>query len=246
VNLRRVLVSLLAAATLLPAISHAEAPGRDAFARGKAALEQGDDAAARAAFEEAVAASRGWLLPRLELAELAVRRRERVAEERAALLEAAGPDSDVPRVHRLLAELAELAGDDEAAARSWSEAIERMPRDVEMRQRRAAVLFRLGRHAEAAEDWDRVVRARPDEPHLRLLLADALESAGRADEARAHLETAIRLQPGKETPVRRLARFLERRGETGEAKVWHAKADALRDRPPAPQRNLRPLLPSRR
>ncbi|WP_373045173.1 tetratricopeptide repeat protein [Vulgatibacter sp.] len=244
-NLRRTVVSILAA-TLLPSTALAQAPGRDAFARGQASLEAGDAAAARAAFEEAAAASRGWLLPRLELAELAVQRRERLAEERAALLEAAGADSDVPRVHRLLAELAELQGDDAAAAESWGAAIERMPYDHDLKQRRAAVLFRLGRFGEAATDWERVVRARPDEPHLRAQLADALEQVGRHEDARTHLDAAIRLLPGREAPVRRLARFLERRGEKREAAALHAQADRLRARPQQQQRNLRPLLPSKR
>lgn len=237
---------LLSLISILPASGHAAPPGREAYARGMSALEAGDHAAARAAFEAAWEQSRGWLLPRLELAELAVQRRERAAEERAALLAAAGPDSDVPRVHRLLAELAELEGDDAAAADSWSEAIERMPWSIDLRLRRAAVLYRLGRHAEAAEDWAHAVRARPDEPTLRWLLADALESAGRHDEARAQLEHAVRLEPGREAPLRRLARFLERRGEAIEARAIHAKADEVARRPPPQRRALRPLPPSRR
>lgn len=245
-TLHRLVFCILAAALLLPAPSHAQAPGRAAFEAGLAARENGDAAAARASFEKAVEASRGWLLPRLELAEMAVERRERLAEERAALLEAAGPDSDVPRVHRLLAELAELQGDDASAAASWGRVIDRMPYDVELRQRRATVLLRLDRHADAVSDLERVVRARPDEPHLRWLLADALESMGRHEDARLHLEHAIRLQPGREAPVRRLARFLDRRGAVVEAKSVHAKADGLRAQPQRDTRNLRPLLPSRR
>ncbi len=244
-NFRRTVVSLLAAA-LLPAVSHAQAPGRAAFERGVAAREAGDAAAARAAFEEAAQESQGWLLPRLELAELAVQRRENVAEERQALVAAAGPNSDVPRVHRLLAELAELQGDDQAAAASWSKAIELLPYNIDLRERRAAVLFRLGRHADAAQDWERAVRARPDESHLRMLFADALEGAGRHDEAREQHEASIRLQPGREAPVRRYARFLERIGDTRAAKLQHAQADRLRDKPTRPQRSLRPLLPSKR
>lgn len=227
-------------------MAQAEAPGREAFQRGQTALKAGDAAAARESFEQAASESRGWLLPRLELAELAVQRRERVAEERAALLAAAGPASDVPRVHRLLAELSELLGEDEASAASWSEAIARMPYDVDLRIRRAQVLFRLGRYAESADDWERAVRARPDDPALRMMLADALEGAGRKDEARAQHEQSIFLQPGRESPVRRFARFLERVGDKREAAVQHAKADRLRARPAQPRRDLRPLLPSKR
>lgn len=246
VNFRRTVISLVAAAALAPVVAHAEAPGREAFQRGQAALKDGDAAAARAAFEEAVRDSNGWLLPRLELAELAVQRRENVEQERAALLALGAQAADVPRVHRLLAELAELQGDDAAAATSWSEVIARMPYNLDLRARRAAVFTRLGRHEEAAADWERVVRGRPDDAALRMLYADALEGAGRFDEAYAQHEQSIHLQPGKESPVRRFARFLERRGDRRGAAAQHAKADQLRARPTREQRNLRPLLPSKR
>ena len=244
VNLHRTVFFLLLV-FLIPTSAFATAPGRAAFERGRAALDAGDTAAARSAFEEAATQSRGWLLPRMELAELAVQRRERLEEERGALRDAAGPETDVPRVHRLLAQLSELLGDDAAAAASYGEAIARMPYEIDLRQRRAAVYFRLRLHAEAALDWDRCVRARPDEPHLRAQLADALEQIGRCDEAREQLRAMIRLEPAREAPVRRLARFLERRGENREAAAEHAKADRLRAAPQRENRNLRPLLPSK-
>lgn len=211
-----------------------------------AALEAGDDAAARSHLEQAVAESRGWLLPRLELAEMAVRRRERLAEEREALLREAGADSRVPRAQRLLAELAELLGDDEAAAAAWTRAIELRPGEADYHARRAAVLYRLGRFGEAADDWAVAARARPDEPHLQMQRAEALERAGRIAEARQAHEEAIRLQPGREMPVRRYARFLERQGFEREAAARHAEADRLRSRPLPERRNLRPLPPSSR
>lgn len=244
-DVRRILLALLVSASLAPAAARAN-PARDAWARGRAAVEAGDDGAARAAFEEAARAVPSWLQPRLELAELAVKRRERIAEERAALASVAGPDSQVPRAHRLLGQLAELAGDDEACAASLGRAIELGLDDADVRAARASALDRLGRFAEAVDEWQIAVRQRPDELHLRARLADGLESAGKLDEARKQLDELIRRQPGKETPVRRLARFLERRGDARAALAMHARADKLRATPLRPQRNLRPLLPSKR
>lgn len=215
------------------------------YRAGQAALEQGDQAEAAAAFEQAAEAAPTWLLPRLELASLAVARREGMAAAREALLRVAGEDSDVSRVHRVIGELHALEGDDARAVAAWQKALQLRPWDDELRSRRASALHRLGKADEAADEWMRVVRAMPGELHLRARLAMALEDAGRFDEAQAQLEDLVRRQPGKEAPVRRLARFFERRGEREAALAAHGKADKLREKP-RPSRKLRPLLPSRR
>lgn len=244
------LVSLLATwllAVSLPQRSFAESPPRELYEQGRVALSSGDDHKAIEAFRKAAEAVPGWAHPRLELAELAVKRREGVSEARQSLRGLVAAHPDLLRLHRLLGELAEIDGDDEATVASFSRAIELAPYgNGSFYEKRAIALSRLGRHDLAVEDFREALRRQPDELHLRARLADALEAAGRKAEARAELEALVRLQPDRESPVRRLARFLERNGDAAGAKIMHAKADRLRTSPPRPTRNLRPLLPSRR
>lgn len=220
---------------------------RDLYEKGRAALASGDDPTAIDAFRLAADAVPGWVHPRLELAELAVKRREGVTDARRALGVFAPSNPDLLRLHRLLGELAELDGDDEATAASFTRAIELAPfANGSFYEKRAIARARLGQHEEAVGDFREALRRLPDELHLRARLADSLEAAGRKDEARKELEALVRLQPDRESPVRRLARFLERTGDASGARAMHAKADRLRSSPPRPTRDLRPLLPSRR
>lgn len=220
---------------------------RAAYERGRAALASGDDHAAREAFEEAASHVPAWIHPRLELAELAVKRAERTSEERQALSVLAPANPGLLRLHRLLGELSDLVGDDEAAVASFDRAIELSPwTSGPFFEKKAVALSRLGRHEEAAEAFREALRRSPDELHLRARLADSLEAAGRKEEARAELLALVRLQPDRESPLRRLARFYERDGNAAEARATHARADRLRAAPTRPSRNLRPLLPSKR
>src|SRR5690606_647789 len=238
----RSIVILLA--FVVASAARAEDP-RAAFARGKALLEQGDETAARAAFLEAAEAAPTWLLPYIELGELAVRRREGVAEARAELRARAESGERNPRYHRLLGDLAELDGDDAAAVEAWRRSLGLLSEQVEVRLRMAAALERLGRHEEAADAYALVLAHDPGDVVVRARHAAALEAAGRWDEAREQLRTLVRLQPGQELPLRRLARFHERRGELQEARRRNEAADARARRRPREPR-MRPLPPSKR
>lgn len=226
--------------------STAQGSAQDArahFDRGKARLADGDQAGAREAFLLSVEAAPTWLLPWLELGELAVARREGVEEAREAL-RALGPPGSNPRYHRILGDLAELAGDDEAAVGAWRNSLAVLAWQDEVRLHMAAALERLGRPAEAAEEYAHLVERHPGDLVVLARLAHALEAAGAYESAREALETLVRYQPGQEIPLRRLARFLERRGELEAARRAHAEADRV-GRKGAP-RKMRPLPPSRR
>lgn len=236
---------LLLVLSLLLISSSAQATAGDArasFALGKARLEQGDEVGAREAFLLSTKAAPTWLLPWLELGELAVRRREGIGEARQALaaLEASGARN--PRYHRILGDLAELAGEDEAAVAAWGASLARLPEQDDVRLRMASALERLERHEEAAQAYARLLARNPADLIVRARHAHALEAAGAYEAAREELETLVKLQPGKEIPLRRLARFLERRGEVERARRIHAEADRVGQRPPP--RKMRPLPPS--
>ncbi len=237
----RVLVLML---LLLASRAHGSAQdARAHFDEGRARLAEGDQAGARAAFLRAVDASPTWILPWIELGELAVARREGVREAREGLLALDAPVGN-PRFFRVLGDLAELDGDDAAAVAAWRTSLEADGRQDELRLRRAAALERLGRPAEAAEEYARILASQPADRVVLARHAHALEAAGDFEAARAALEALVRLQPGKEIPLRRLARFLERRGAHEEARRVHAEADRAANK--GPPRKMRPLPPSSR
>lgn len=218
---------------------------RSLYLRGRDALEKGEHALAREAFLAAAEALPTWLLPRLELGEIALARRENVVAARDELLAFARRGHDGARLYRLIGELSVEADDDATAADYLSRALAMRPDQPVLRVKRAGALERLGRPGEAADEYARALAATPDDLALRAVLASALEAAGRYDEARAELEELVRRQPGRANPLRRLARFHERRGDEAAAKAAHLRADKAEGTPP-PKRKLRPLPPSKR
>lgn len=237
--------SLVSLALLFASLAQASVDDpRALFELGKARLEAGDEVGAREAFLRSSEEAPTWLLPWLELGELAVRRREGVEEAREALLalqESAGRN---PRYFRILGDLLELLGEDEGAVEAWQVSLTRFPEQDEVRLRMAAALERLGRPEEAASAYSRLLYRNPSDLVVRARHAHALEASGAYDEAREELETLVKLQPGKEIPLRRLARFFERRGELEAARRLHAEADRVGQR--GAPRKMRPLPPSRR
>jgi tetratricopeptide (TPR) repeat protein len=216
---------------------------RSAFAAGRAALEAGEQARALEAFQAAADHAPTWLLPALEIGELAAQRREGMEEARARLaaLEPAGASN--PRFHRVVGDLLELLGQERQAVDAWGRSLELLP-DEEVLRKKAGALERLGRHLEAVEAYGRLVALHPHDFVYRARLAHALEQAGKHEEAQAQLRILVDRQPGKEAPLRRLARFYERRGQQQEAARWHREADRAGGR--QVERRMRPLPASRR
>lgn len=229
---------------LLPLSAHGAKEGVSSLVEwGRYQRDEGRDQIAEIGFGAAIERSPTWVLPYVEKAELAIARNEGYAEVRSEIL-ALGPDRvENPRLHRVLGQLAVLEGNDAAAERAFSRSLDLRPEQVQARAERAAVLGRLGRHAEAATEYGRAVEASPNDNALRSRYADALEAAQRHKEARAQLELLIKRQPDKEAPLRQLARFLERRGDRKGAAAAAAKADRLR---PGGDRVMRPLPASKR
>lgn len=224
-----------------PAEPHPDA--RALYLRGRDAMDRGDQALAREAFLAAAEALPTWLLPRLELGELALARREDVIPIRDELLSFAQRGEDGPRLYRLVGELSLEAGDDETAQAYLAKALASRPGQPTLHVKRAGALERLGRHDEAAAEYSRALADSPDDLALRAVLASALENAGHFDEARVQLQELVDRQPGREAPLRRLARFYERRGDLERARELHRRADRAKGWTP-PDRKLRPLPPS--
>ncbi len=210
------------------------------LAWGMSLQDEGKPEVAEVGFDAAIGRAPTWSLPFIERGELAIARREGVAEARADLARFEARNSQNPRLHRVMGELAEISGDDAVAERYFGKAVELRP-DPNVRARRAAALVRIERFADAATEYALVLEELPDDHAVRSRYADALESAGRHKEARGQIDLLIRRQPGKEAPLRQLARFLERRGDRKGAANANARADKLG----GSERNLRPLPPSR-
>lgn len=235
---------VLAVGFTSPQFAKAEPPREGVsslLAWGNHLLAEGEPEIAEVGFSAAVERAPTWPLPFMEQAELAIARREGVEEARAHLARLEPANQGIPRLHRLIGELAELSGDDQAAARSLAKALDLRPDQPQTRARLAAVLSRLSQHDRAAAEYARVMEDLPGDHGLRSRYADSLESAGRYKEARQQLDLLVQRQPGKEAPLRQLARFLERRGDRRGAAAVNAKADAAAGK----QRNMRPLPPSR-
>jgi predicted Zn-dependent protease len=221
------------------------ADARSLYLRGRDALARGDTALAGEAFLAAAETLPTWLLPRLELGELALARRENEGPARDALLAFANRGEEGARLYRLVGQLSLDVGDDATGEVYLAKALALRPDQPTLRVQRAGALERLNRSGEAADEYLRALSAGPDDLAMRAVLAGALEAAGRLDEARSQLLELVSRQPGRETPLRRLARYYERRGEAREALEAHRRADRARGTP-VPRRNLRPLPPSKR
>lgn len=215
-----------------------------AFSRGREAAAAGELPAAETAYREALAHAPGWILPDLELAELALRRREGLLTARVALEAQALRVHENPRLFRLLGALAAAQDDRAAAVPRWRRSLELAPDQPALREELALALDALGKAGEAAAEWRLLLARDPRSVTLQTRLAESLEAAGQKGEARLAYEAAVALEPDKALPLRRLARFLDRIGEAAAAAEAHAKADRLEGRAPA-GRKLRPLRPSK-
>jgi predicted Zn-dependent protease len=200
---------------------------------------EGDVAGARDRLEAALAAAPGYGDARVELADLLVAD-GRDLDRAEALLGGAAPGT--PRQHLVLARLAEARGDDAGAAVEYALALAEED-DPDVRFRRALVLERKGRLDEATEELERVRAARPEDPLVRGRLAERYEAAGRLTEAEAELRFLADGDPERAAHWDRLARFYERTGRAKDAREADGRARAAAARP---ERELRPLLPSRR
>jgi len=221
----------------------APAPQVDAGALRADALAlraAGDLEGARAKLELALTAAPSDAL-RLDVADLLVADGGDLDRAGVLVADVRNRDADV-RFDVLSARVAELRGDDAAAAGAYARAISRAE-DADLRLRLASALERLGRTAEAARELERVRALRPDDPSVRERLAEAYEADGRISEAEAAWVTAAAATPERAAGYERLARFYERLGRRDAAERAEARARAITRQG---ERALRPLLPSKR
>ncbi|HSN90247.1 MAG TPA: tetratricopeptide repeat protein [Anaeromyxobacteraceae bacterium] len=221
----------------VPPAGPPEPPPEVMMGEARAARESGDLPLARAILERAVRAAPDWDLPRLDLAELLLLEGKDLPQVRTLLEGPVRPEN--PRGHVLRGQLAELEGDDLAAAAAYAQAL-LLRADPDVRIRRAFVLERLGRADDAIAELERLRAERADDAAARARLAGLYERAGRLAQAERELE-ALAAGSGRPGPWRDLAEFHARNGDAAKARWAEANARALEGRE---ERALRPLLPS--
>jgi predicted Zn-dependent protease len=178
---------------------------------------------------------------RLEFAELLLRQSIDLGRAVVLLRDAQVLRPGDPRPARLAAWLAEIQGDDAAAAAAYQRALALDP-DPELRYRRGILLRRLGRTDEAVMELERVASERPGDRAARTTLAELFELRGRLGDAEKTLLDIVQLAPAEPGPQRRLAAFYRRHGEAAKALEAETRARRLEGAP----RSLRPLRPSKR
>lgn len=211
------------------------------LALGRAALADGRVAEAREHLEAAVGADPAAAEARLALAELLVSEGADLGEAQKLLDEAQVLHADPARVARLSGALAELRGDDAAAADAYGRALRAAP-DVEVRLRRGLLLARIGRAEDARSELTRVVAEDPSTRAPRSVLAELYERSGQRDVAEHELTVLAALAPAEPVPLRALAAFYRRGGEPAKAAAVEERARALEGE----GRKLRPLPQARR
>jgi predicted Zn-dependent protease len=209
-------------------------------ARARVLRAEGDVAGARARLEAALASAPGDDEARIELADLLVADGGDLARAEALLAGVAAPHA--PRLHLVLARLAEARGDDERASLEYAIALAGED-DPDARLRRALAHERLGRLDEATGELERARAARPDDVVARGRLAERYEAAGRLPDAEAELRFLADADPERPSGWERLSRFYERTGRPKDARAAASRARAAAGRQ---ERALRPLPPSAR
>jgi predicted Zn-dependent protease len=209
-------------------------------ARARTLRAEGDVAGAQARLEVALLVAPGHDDARIELADLLVADGRELSRAEALLAGVTAPLT--PRLHLVGARLAEARGDDARAAAEYALALDGED-DPDARLRRALALERLGQLEEATAELERVRAARPGDLVTRARLAERYEAAGRLAEAEGELRSLAEEDAARAAGWERLARFYERIGRERDARAAAGRARTAAARP---ERELRPLLPSRR
>lgn len=203
--------------------------------------DAGDDEAARALLDRLLART-SVPLAHLERAQLLL---DAGLELKLALEDAqkaAQAMADNPRALRVLGQALEESGDLAAAADAYGQSLARKD-DAALRRRLGALLARAGRPVEAVQIWERLRDETPDDVGARLSLAELYEQVDRPASAEAEWKRIAALSATNVHLLRRFAEFLKRQGKLEEAQAIDARAEALA---PSEERQLRPLLPSKR
>ncbi|HTN51598.1 MAG TPA: hypothetical protein VML50_04290 [Anaeromyxobacter sp.] len=229
-----------AAPPVAVAVAAPPAPPPDVLlAEARRLRAAGDLDGARSRLEGALAA---WPTDevRLELAEV-ILADGRSLDRAGALLDAVAARDASRRWLLLGAELAELRGDDVAAAEGYRRALA-LAGDPDVRLRRALVLERMGQGAWALSELERADRERPGDPVIGERLARRYEAAGFLDEAEQRWKALAEAAPQRPGGWERLSGFYAR---TGRPALAQAAAARAREAAGTTERALRPLLRAR-
>ncbi|MFT3836488.1 MAG: tetratricopeptide repeat protein [Myxococcaceae bacterium] len=214
-----------------PPAAHAELRG---------AIGETDDAKALERIEALRVRYPAWEMPRLEAAEVMLRRGDSLDKIEGYLEGARVYAPENPRVHYLWGLLLMERGQVEAAAKAFGIALLIRQDYDEARLRLAAALMSLGRFDEAAEAYKVVAAHQPEATAVKLGWAAALEKAGKKPEAVAVLK-GLMAGPAKLAAARKLSEIYRGQGKNKEADAVMKGLE-----PGDAKRKLRPLKPSRR
>lgn len=203
--------------------------------------EAGDDAQARTTLDELLAQT-SVPLAHLERAQLLLDEGSELTLALADARHAAQALFDNPRALRVLGQALEESGDLAGAVDAYAQSLERKD-DPVLRRRQASLLARAGRTAAAVLAWERLRDEAPDDVGARLSLAELYEQVDRPASAEDEWTRVAALSSTNVHLLRRFAEFMKRQGKVEEAQAIEAQADEL---DPPEDRQLRPLLPSKR
>ena len=202
-------------------------------------LEQnGDDAAALALLQIAVAGDPRWAMARVELGRLQLKQgASEQAFEQLDIARSLAPEN--PRAHYLFALAADEAGRRNESRRALEVALVLREGYADAQVRLAGVLSAEGDDAGAARLLRPYVAAHPEANGARLQFAEALVRSGDAAGAEKELRALLSVGSLKVLAGRKLLALLDSQGRSGEAQKLRQAID-----PPA--RQWRELKPSSR
>ena len=202
-------------------------------------LEQnGDDGAALALLQIAVAGDPRWAMARVELGRLQLKQgASEQAFEQLDIARSLAPEN--PRAHYLFALAADEAGRRNESRRALEVALVLREGYADAQVRLAGVLSAEGDDAGAARLLRPYVAAHPEANGARLQFAEALVRSGDAAGAEKELRALLSVGSLKVLAGRKLLALLDSQGRSGEAQKLRQAID-----PPA--RQWRELKPSSR
>ncbi len=127
-------------------------------------------------------------------------------------------DGSKPQAHILLGAVLAQQGEEAAAAREFSAAIEQDRRNAEAFNNLGIMYRRLGRFGDALKAIRSAINLNPDRADLRYNLANVYKVAGDIDEAAAAYETAIELDPAFLPAYNNLGNLLAAQGDHTKAR----------------------------
>jgi len=193
-----------------------EADAAAIYREGRAALQQGDTAAAEAAFRRALAINAEHV-DTLHMLGILEAQRGRPLEAEKLFSRAAVLRPDDPHIHNSLGNALSTLRRHDEACRAFNRALELQPGYDDCRANLGQALFEAGRMAEALAQFDAVLARRADDVDVLFRRALVLAALRREADAVAALEQVIARRPGHGDAHFNRGNLLRRMGRTEEA-----------------------------